>query len=100
MTLLPRRGNTNAIYGNSMGAKTTGAYNPSKPGLQLARIMAAMPIVQFKPFSSLAQPGFWHELTNLKIGVLCLSDDILLITGSYSVRRSVKDPETGQGDVI
>lgn len=55
-----------------------------------------MPIVQFAPFSSLVQPAFWHELTNLKIDVLRLSDDILPITGSYSVGRSVKDRETGQ----
>ena len=55
-----------------------------------------MPIVQFTPFSSLVQPAFWHELTNLKIDVLRLSDEILPITGSYSVGRSVKDRETGQ----
>jgi ubiquitin-like modifier-activating enzyme ATG7 len=55
-----------------------------------------MPIVQFAPFSSLVQPAFWHELTNLKIDVLRLSDEILPITGSYSVGRSVKDRETGQ----
>ena len=55
-----------------------------------------MPIVQFAPFSSLVQPAFWHELTNLKIDVRCLSDEILPITGSYSVGRSVRDRETGQ----
>ena len=55
-----------------------------------------MPIVQFAPFSSLVQPAFWHELTNLKIDVLRLSDEVLPIIGSYSVGRSVKDRETGQ----
>lgn len=55
-----------------------------------------MPIVQFAPFSSLIQPSFWHELTNLKIDVLRLSDEALPISGSYSAGRSVKDRETGQ----
>jgi ubiquitin-like modifier-activating enzyme ATG7 len=55
-----------------------------------------MPIVQFAPLSSLVQPSFWHELTNLKIDVLRLSDDILPISASYSVGRSVKDRESGQ----
>lgn len=55
-----------------------------------------MPIVQFAPLSSLVQPSFWHELTNLKIDVLRLSEDIIPITGSYSVGRSIKDRETGQ----
>jgi ubiquitin-like modifier-activating enzyme ATG7 len=54
-----------------------------------------MPIVQFAPLSSLVQPSFWHELTNLKIDILRLSDDILPISGFYSVGRSVKDRETG-----
>ncbi|KAF9457980.1 hypothetical protein BDZ94DRAFT_1313718 [Collybia nuda] len=55
-----------------------------------------MPIVQFAPFSSLIQPSFWHELTNLKIDVLRLSDEALPISGSYSTGKSVKDRETGQ----
>ncbi|KAJ7108516.1 hypothetical protein C8R44DRAFT_713725 [Mycena epipterygia] len=54
-----------------------------------------MPIVQFAPLSSLVQPAFWHELTNLKIDVLRLSDEALPISGSYSVGRSVTDRETG-----
>jgi ubiquitin-like modifier-activating enzyme ATG7 len=59
-----------------------------------------MPIVQFAPFSSLIQPSFWHELTNLKIDVLRLSDEALPISGSYSTGRSVKDRETGQEIVL
>jgi len=55
-----------------------------------------MPIVQFAPFSSLVQPSFWHELTNIKIDRLRLSDESLPIVGSYSVGRSIKDRETGQ----
>lgn len=55
-----------------------------------------MPIVQFAPLSSLVQPSFWHELTNLKIDVLRLSDEILPVSGSYTVGRSIKDRETGQ----
>jgi len=55
-----------------------------------------MPIVQFAPFSSLIQPSFWHELTNIKIDVLRLSDEALTISASYSTGRSVKDRETGQ----
>ncbi|KAI5986831.1 hypothetical protein EDD15DRAFT_2296653 [Pisolithus albus] len=55
-----------------------------------------MPVVQFAPFSSLVQPGFWHELTRLKIDVLRLSDESLTVSGSYSVGRCVRDRETGQ----
>ncbi|KAG6889088.1 hypothetical protein C0995_003941 [Termitomyces sp. Mi166 len=55
-----------------------------------------MPIVQFAPFSSLIQPSFWHELTNIKIDVLRLSDATISITGSYSVGRSVTDRESGR----
>ncbi|GLB36667.1 putative E1-like protein-activating [Lyophyllum shimeji] len=54
-----------------------------------------MPLVQFAPFSSLIHPSFWHELTNLKIDVLRLSDEALPISGSYSVGRSVTDRESG-----
>ena len=53
-------------------------------------------IVQFAQFASLVQPSFWHELTNLKIDVLRLSDEIVPISASYSGGRSVKDRETGQ----
>jgi ubiquitin-like modifier-activating enzyme ATG7 len=55
-----------------------------------------MPIVQFTPFSSLVQPSFWHELTNLKIDVLRLSDEAVSIHGTYSTGRSVRDRETGR----
>jgi ubiquitin-like modifier-activating enzyme ATG7 len=55
-----------------------------------------MPIVQFAPFSSLIQPSFWQELTNIKIDVLRLSDEALPIAATYSTGRSVKDRETGQ----
>ncbi|KAG5636737.1 hypothetical protein H0H81_006995 [Sphagnurus paluster] len=54
-----------------------------------------MPIVQFAPFSSLIQPSFWHELTNLKIDVLRLSDEALPVSGSYTVGRSITDRESG-----
>ncbi|KAH7883150.1 hypothetical protein F5I97DRAFT_1902440 [Phlebopus sp. FC_14] len=55
-----------------------------------------MPVVQFAPFASLVQPGFWHELTRLKIDILRLSDESLTVNGSYSVGRSIRDRETGQ----
>ncbi|KIJ65777.1 hypothetical protein HYDPIDRAFT_27010 [Hydnomerulius pinastri MD-312] len=55
-----------------------------------------MPVVQFAPFASLVQPGFWHELTRMKIDVLRLSEESLTLTGSYSVGRSIRDRETGQ----
>jgi hypothetical protein len=54
-----------------------------------------MTIVQFAPFSSLVQSSFWHELTNLKIDVLRLSDAPIPITASYAAGRSIKDRETG-----
>ena len=54
-----------------------------------------MSIVQFAPFSSLVEPSFWHALTDLKIDVLRLSDDVLELSASYSVGKSVKDRETG-----
>lgn len=55
-----------------------------------------MPVVQFAPFASLVQPGFWHELTRMKIDVLRLSEDAVAVNGSYSVGRSIRDRETGQ----
>ena len=55
-----------------------------------------MPIVQFAPFSSLIQPSFWHELTNIKIDVLRLSDEAVPLSATYSIGRSIKDRETGQ----
>ena len=59
-------------------------------------LLTTMPVVQFAPFSSLVQPSFWHELTNLKIDVLRLSEDSVPISASYSQGRSIKDRETGQ----
>ncbi|KAG2131711.1 uncharacterized protein EDB93DRAFT_1331799 [Suillus bovinus] len=55
-----------------------------------------MPVVQFAPFSSLVQPGFWHELTRMKIDVLRLSEDAITVNGSYTVGRSIRDRETGK----
>jgi ubiquitin-like modifier-activating enzyme ATG7 len=55
-----------------------------------------MPIVQFAPFSSLIHPAFWHELTNLKIDVLRLSDEAIPVSGIYSAGRSITDRETGR----
>jgi ubiquitin-like modifier-activating enzyme ATG7 len=55
-----------------------------------------MPVVQFAPFASLVQPGFWHELTRMKIDVLRLSEDAITVNGSYTVGRSIRDRETGQ----
>lgn len=55
-----------------------------------------MPVAQFAPFASLVQPGFWHELTRMKIDVLRLSEESLTVTGSYSTGRSIRDRETGQ----
>ena len=54
-----------------------------------------MPIVQFAPFASLVQPAFWHELTNIKIDVLRLSDAQIPVSASYTAGRSIKDRETG-----
>ncbi|EIW75651.1 E1-like protein-activating [Coniophora puteana RWD-64-598 SS2] len=54
-----------------------------------------MEVVKFVSFSSIVHPGFWHELTRVKIDVLKLSDDTLTIGGSYAPGRSIKDRETG-----
>jgi Ubiquitin-like modifier-activating enzyme ATG7 N-terminus len=56
----------------------------------------AMPVLQFTPFSSLVQPEFWHQLTNLKIDVLRLSDDSVPVNAFYSLGRTIKDRESGQ----
>lgn len=55
-----------------------------------------MTIIQFQPFSSLVEPGFWHALTNLKIDVLKLADDFIPLTASYSPGRTITDRETGK----
>lgn len=54
-----------------------------------------MTVIQFAPFSSLVEPGFWHALTNFKIDVLKLADHSLPITASYTSGRSIVDRETG-----
>lgn len=54
-----------------------------------------MPVVQFAPFSSLAEPAFWHALTELKVNVLRLDDNAIPITASYVSGRSTTDRETG-----
>ena len=55
-----------------------------------------MTVIQFAPFSSLVEPGFWHALTNLKIDVLKLADDFIPVTASYSPGRTIHDRETGK----
>ncbi|THH32938.1 hypothetical protein EUX98_g1274 [Antrodiella citrinella] len=54
-----------------------------------------MTIVQFAPFASLADPNFWHALTNLKIDVLRLDDHTVPLSASYTSGRSIVDRETG-----
>lgn len=54
-----------------------------------------MPLLQFTPHSSLVQPGFWHELTRIKIDVLKLSEQSVPIVGSYSPGRWIVDRESG-----
>ncbi len=53
------------------------------------------PLLQFTPFASVVQPGFWNELTKLKIDVLKLSQEAIPICGSYSIGKAVTDRETG-----
>ncbi|KAI0340301.1 E1-like protein-activating [Trametopsis cervina] len=55
-----------------------------------------MTIVQFAPFTSLVEPGFWHSLTDLKIDVLKLSDHSVPVSASYGAGRSIVDRETGK----
>ncbi|GJJ14722.1 hypothetical protein Clacol_008989 [Clathrus columnatus] len=54
-----------------------------------------MPVLQFTPQSSLVQPGFWNELTRLKIDILKLSDQSIPISGSYTPGRWIIDRESG-----
>ncbi|KAL0567985.1 Autophagy protein 7 [Marasmius crinis-equi] len=51
-------------------------------------------IVQFSPLPSLISPSFWHQLTELKLDVLKLSDAEVEITGTYGVGRLFKDRES------
>jgi hypothetical protein len=81
----------------------TSAYLPNSgpcrrspsPPTSISLVLLTMPVVQFASFSSLVQPSFWHELTNLKIDVLRLSDAQLTVNASYAAGRSIRDRETG-----
>ncbi|KIY53447.1 E1-like protein-activating, partial [Fistulina hepatica ATCC 64428] len=55
-----------------------------------------MPVVQFSPFSSLIHPAFWHKLSDLKIDVLRLSDDLVPVSASYTYGRFITDRESGK----
>ena len=39
--------------------------------------------LQFLPFSSAVETGFWHKLSQLKLDVLHLNEEPVEITGSY-----------------
>nr|XP_053632560.1 ubiquitin-like modifier-activating enzyme ATG7 [Cherax quadricarinatus] len=45
--------------------------------------MGETTILQFAPFSSAVDAGFWHKFTQLKLDVFHLSEDAVPITGSY-----------------
>lgn len=55
-----------------------------------------MPLLQFVPFVSSVDPGFWHAFTELKIDVLKLSDEPVPLKASCEKGRWVKDRETGE----
>lgn len=55
-----------------------------------------MPLLQFVPFVSSVDPGFWHAFTELKIDVLKLSDEPVPLRASYEKGKWVKDRETGE----
>ncbi|KAM6493777.1 hypothetical protein JOM56_010138 [Amanita muscaria] len=59
-----------------------------------------MPVVLFAPFSSLVEPSFWHNLTDLKVDVLKLNDDALQVFASYTTARYIKDSKTGQDRAV
>lgn len=44
--------------------------------------------LMFQPFASILNPGFWQQLTNIKLNKLKLSKDPLDISGSYSCNLS------------
>lgn len=45
--------------------------------------MEDLPILQFAPFSSAVDAGFWHKFTQLKLDVLHLSEEPISLVGSY-----------------
>lgn len=55
-----------------------------------------MGVLQFTPFTSLVEPGFWHALSALKIDVLQLSDATHSLHGTYTTGRVARDRKTGQ----
>lgn len=48
--------------------------------------------LMFQPFSSILSPGFWQQLSNVKLNDLRLSTDPVDITGSYSCSLSENLP--------
>ncbi|XP_068224634.1 ubiquitin-like modifier-activating enzyme ATG7 isoform X2 [Palaemon carinicauda] len=46
--------------------------------------MGDPPILQFAPFSSAVDAGFWHRFTQLKLDVLHLSEEPVDLVGSYA----------------
>lgn len=48
--------------------------------------------LMFQPFSSILSPGFWQQLSNLKLNQLRLSTEAVNITGSYSCSLSENLP--------
>ncbi|KAK7078296.1 Autophagy protein 7 [Halocaridina rubra] len=46
-------------------------------------MMADSSILQFAPFSSAVDAGFWHKFTDLKLDVLHLSEEPVAIMGNY-----------------
>lgn len=55
-----------------------------------------MAILKFAPFSTNIRPGFWQELSSLKINKLQLSDDVVPIHASYTCGRTMLDRQTGE----
>ncbi|XP_042213780.1 ubiquitin-like modifier-activating enzyme ATG7 isoform X2 [Homarus americanus] len=47
------------------------------------QIMGETAILQFAPFSSAVEAGFWHQFTQFKLDVLHLSEEAVPIAGSY-----------------
>ena len=49
-------------------------------------------LLQFLPFSSVAETTFWHKLTQLKIDVYALKDEPVEIVGHYGNHTAAKLP--------